>query len=293
MERIKAIKHLVLIFMDILGEGFFEILALKPGTYRRQKSDIINTKNIEPIKHFITTAENQIQKLTKTQGPLEDNEIYCRNTGSDKLLIPFLFLDEFIHLMSLMVNSDFNLMSFEDVLNFCIYWCNCHDDSYLQNPDPGMKDLLERKIISQKQYDEFQEFKTRSFRKEYYYVYRDVVNNRNSEASFFEWPIRKVSETIKIEEWNDDITSSRTIDRMKAETGSRRWNSVKDWVSIKACDRFHGKEEKLKEYEVFQSRILMAYLLENLVNSELLLKKFSQEELYTLSIKGLSYKPHN
>ena len=67
--------------MDILGEGFYELLELKPGTYRNKKNKIAHATTLNPIKDFIRNAEIQIQKLAKTQVIIEDNEIYCRDTG--------------------------------------------------------------------------------------------------------------------------------------------------------------------------------------------------------------------
>ena len=285
MERLEKIKQLVLIFLDIIGEGFNELLDLKPGTYRKYKADILATKDIHLIEKNLININSNIQKLTKTRGPLEDNEVYCRNIGSDKLLVPFYFLQEFLSLLILMISQNMEIMSIEEVLSSCLNLCNCPDESELQEPDEISYFFLKRKLITKEEYDSFYEFKRRSFRKEYYSVCRDVINNRKKDASFFEWPIRKVSETIKINDWNDDIVSSRTIDRMKNETGLRRWSSVKDWISICACDRFRKNEEKLKEYEIFQSRILMAYFFENLVNSETLLKIHKQDYLYELLIR--------
>ena len=294
MKQLKDIKHLLLIFMDILGEGFSELLELKPGTYRNKKNKITHATTLNPIKDFIRNAEIQIQKLAKTQVIIKDNEIYCRDTGSDKLLVPFLFIDEYIHLLNLLVFDGLpDSNTFEDILNLCLFWCNCHDDSFLQEPDNNTELLLEMKLISQEQYNQFMEFKRRSFRKEYYSACRDVINNRKEGKSFYDWPVRKVSETIKTIDWNndDDIVSSRTVDRMKNKPGLRRWGSIKNIISVNACDRYREEETLLKEYEVFQARILMAYFLENLVNSEVLLKEYTQDHLYELLKTGLCYKP--
>lgn len=290
MERLEEIRKLVLIFMDILGEGFYDLLNLKPGTYRRIKSNISKSKNIRPIKSFIIHTENKIQKFAKTQDIVDDNEIYCRDTGSDKLLVPFLFLDEYLHLLSLMTFNNMELMSFEQVLNTCLSCCNSQDDSYLQAPDKNMDYLFEKKLIKKEEYDNFYEVKRRSFRKEYYSVCRDVITYFTTESSFYDWPIRKLSESIKMMKWNDEIISSRTIDRMKNEIGSRRWASIKDLISIKACERFRKNEEQLKQFEIFQARLLMAHLLENIVNSYVLQKEYSYNNLVELLKKGIINK---
>ena len=282
MERLEEIKKLLLIFMDILGEGFCELLELKPGTYRSQKSKILHTKDFEIIKEFLQTVETQIQKLAKTQLIIEDNEIHCRDTGADKLLVPFLFLDEYIHLLHIMVYQEIARSdTIEVVLNACLCCCDSQDNTFIKESYIIKKHFLNEKYM---------ESICRNFRDEYYSVCRDVINNRKKGSSFFEWPIRNLTETIEIDDWCDGTVNERTIERMKTETGSRRWATIKDLISIEACDRFTNDQEKLKEYEIFQARLLMAYLLENFVNSKTLQKEYNKKYLYELLDKGLHYK---
>ena len=294
MEKIREIKQLTLVLMDILGKGFCDVVELSSENYRKYRFDIINANDLKPIKRFLNLAAQQIQKFAKTQDIPDDNEIYCRNTGSDKLLVPFYFIDEYIHLLYRVIEG-LELSNLKELINICIAFCNSQDDSALQAPDEATERLFKQGLYPEKEYKAFCEFKRRSFRKEYYSVCRDVINNRSEESSFFDWPLREISNTINSLYWNDDeeLVSSRTIDRMKGEKGTRLWKSISNIISITACDRYHKDESILKEFEIFQARILMAYFFENFVYSKTLLQEFKQADLYQMLKEGLVYKLHS
>ena len=105
----------------------------------------------------------------------------------------------------------------------------------MQEPDERTTRLFNQSLVSKKDYNDFCNFKKRSFRKEYYSVCRDVI-------------------------------------------------------SLEACDRYRNDENILKEYEIFQARILMAHFLENFVNFKTLLKNYKQVDLNQLLKDGLEYK---
>ena len=294
MEKISEIKQLTLVLMDILGKGFCEVVELKSGNYRKYRFDILNANDLEPIKRFLKLAAQQIQKFAKTQDIPDDNEIYCRDTGSDKLLVSFYFIDEYIHLLFRLLDG-LKLSGLKEFISICIAFCNSQDDSALQAPDETTERLYKQGLYPEKDYKTFCEFKRRSFRKEYYSVCRDVINNRNEESSFFYWPLCEISNTVNSLDWNDDdeLVSSRTIDRMKSEKGTRLWSSISDVISIAACDRYHKDENILKEFEIFQARILMAYFFENFVYSKTLLQEYEQADLYQMLQDGLNFKLQN
>lgn len=291
MAQLNEIKQLTLVLMDILGKGFCDVVELSSGNYRQYRHDIITANNYEPIRKFLKLAAQQIQKFAKTQDIPDDGEIFCRDTGSDKLLVPFYFIDEYIHLLFRLI-SGLELSGLKEFINICISFCNSQDDSALQAPDETTERLYKQGLYPEEEYKAFCEFKRRSFRKEYYSVCRDVINNRGETSSFFDWPLREISNTINTLDWNDDdeLVSSRTIERMKGEKGTRLWSSISDVISIAACDRYHKDESTLKEYEIFQTRILMAYFLENFVYSKTLRDEYKQEDLYQLLKDGLEYK---
>ncbi|SEP84745.1 hypothetical protein SAMN04487977_101599 [Treponema bryantii] len=291
MEKIEEIKQLTLALMDILGKGFCDVVELSPENYRQYRFNISNSKDFVPIKKFLRIATSAIQKFAKTQNIPDDGEIYCRDTGSDKLLVPFYFIDEYIHLLFRLM-SGLELSGLKDFISMCIAFCNSQDDSELQAPDATTERLFKEGLYPEEDYKAFCEFKRRSFRKEYYSVCRDVINNRDKEASFFYWPLCEISKTVNTFDWNDEneLVSSRTIERMKGEKGPRLWSSISDVISIAACDRYHKEESTLKEFEIFQARILMAYFLENFVYSKTLLKEYNQADLYQLLKDGLKYK---
>ena len=291
MDKINEIKQLTLVFMDILGKGFCDVVELSPENYRQYRFDISNAKDFVPMQKFLRIATSQIQKFAKTQNIPDDGEVFCRDTGSDKLLVPFYFIDEYIHLLYKLMDG-LELAGLKEFISICISFCNLHDDSSLQAPDKTTERLFKQGLIPEKEYKDFCEFKRRSFRKEYYSVCRDVINNRNEETSFFYWPLCEISNTVNSLDWNDDdeLVSSRTIERMKGEKGTRLWSSISDVISIAACDRYHKDEDTLKEFEIFQARIFMAYFFENFVYSKTLLKEYDQADLYQLLKDGLEYK---
>jgi len=86
--------------------------------------------SFEPIKKFLKLAAQQIQKFAKTQDIPDDNEIYCRNTGSDKLLVPFYCIDEYIHLLYRLMEG-LELSGLKEFISICIAFCNSQDDSAL------------------------------------------------------------------------------------------------------------------------------------------------------------------
>lgn len=289
MEKIEEIKQLTLALMDILGKGFCDVVELSPENYRQYRFNISNAKDFVPIQKFLRIATSEIQKFAKTQAIPDDGEIYCRDTGSDKLLVPFYFIDEYIHLLSLLM-SGLELSGLKEFIS--IAFCNSQDDSALQAPDETTERLFKEGLYPEEDYTAFCEFKRRSFRKEYYSVCREVINNRDKEASFFYWPLREISNTVNTLDWNDDdeLVSSRTIERMKGEKGPRLWSSISDVISIAACDRYHKEESTLKEFEIFQARILMAYFFENFVYSKTLLQEYNQADLYQFLKDGLEFK---
>ena len=291
MAQLNEIKQLTLVLMDILGKGFCDVVELSSENYRKYRHEIVIANNYEPIQKFLTLAAQQVQKFAKTQNIPDDGEIFCRDTGSDKLLVPFYFIDEYIHLLFRLI-SGLELSGLKEFISICISFCNSQDDSALQAPDETTDSLYKQGLYPEEEYKAFCEFKRRSFRKEYYSVCRDVINNRGEDSSFFDWPLREISNTINTLDWNDDdeLVSSRTIERMKGEKGTRLWSSISDVISIAACDRYHKDESTLKEYEIFQSRILMAYFLENFVYSKTLRDEYKQEDLYQLLKDGLEYK---
>ena len=291
MEKINEIKQLTLVLMDILGKGFCDVVELSSVNYRQYRFDISNANDFEPIKKFLKLAAQQIQKFAKTQDIPYDNEIYCRDTGSDKLLVPFYFIDEYIHLLYRLMEG-LELSGLKEFISICIAFCNSQDENALQAPDENTERLYKQVLYPEKEYKAFCDFKRRSFRKEYYSVCRDVINNRGDDSSFFDWPLREISNTVNTLDWNDDgeLVSSRTIERMKCEKGTRLWSSISDVISIAACDRYHKNEDDLKEFEIFQARILMAYFFENFVYSKTLLKEYDQADLYQLLKDGLEYK---
>ena len=291
MTQLNEIKQLTLVLMDILGKGFCDVVELSSENYRQYRHDILTANNYEPIRKFLKLAAQQIQKFAKTQDIPDDGEIFCRDTGSDKLLVPFYFIDEYIHLLFRLI-SGLELSGLKEFISICISFCNSQDDSALQAPDETTERLYKQGLYPEEEYKAFCEFKRRSFRKEYYSVCRDVINNRVEDSSFFDWPLREISNTINTLDWNDDdeLVSSRTIERMKGEKGTRLWSSISDVISIAACDRYHKDESTLKEYEIFQARILMAYFLENFVYSKTLRDEYKQEDLYQLLKDGLEYK---
>lgn len=291
MEKIEGIKQLTLALMDILGKGFCDVVELSPENYRQYRFNISSAKDFVPIQKFLKIATSEIQKFAKTQDIPDDGEIYCRNTGSDKLLVPFYFIDEYIHLLFRLM-SGLELSGLKEFISICISFCNSLDDSALQAPDETTERLFKEGLYPEEDYKVFCEFKRRSFRKEYYSVCRDVINNRDKEDSFFYWPLCEISKTVNTLDWNDEneLVSSRTIERMKGEKGPRLWSSLSDVISIAACDRYHKEESTLKEFEIFQARILMAYFLENFVYSKTLLKEYNQADLYQLLKDGLEYK---
>ena len=291
MTQLNEIKQLTLVLMDILGKGFCDVVELSSENYRQYRHDILTANNYEPIRKFLKLAAQQIQKFAKTQDITDDGEIFCRDTGSDKLLVPFYFIDEYIHLLFRLI-SGLELSGLKEFISICISFCNSQDDSALQALDETTERLYKQGLYPEEEYKAFCEFKRRSFRKEYYSVCRDVINNRGEDSSFFDWPLREISNTINTLDWNDDdeLVSSRTIERMKGEKGTRLWSSISDVISIAACDRYHKDESTLKEYEIFQARILMAYFLENFVYSKTLRDEYKQEDLYQLLKDGLEYK---
>ena len=291
MDMINEIKQLTLVLMDILGKGFCDVVELSPENYRQYRFDVSNANDFMPIQKFLRIVASQIQKFAKTQNIPDDGEVFCRDTGSDKLLVPFYFIDEYIHLLFRLIDN-LELSSLKEFISICISFCNSQDDSALQAQDETTERLYKQGLYPEKEYKSFCEFKRRSFRKEYYSVCRDVINNRGEESSFFDWPLREISNTVNTLDWNDDgeLVSSRTIERMKGEKGTRLWSSISDVISIAACDRYYKDEDTLKEFEIFQARILMAYFFENFVYSKTLLKEYDQADLYQLLKDGLEYK---
>lgn len=153
-----------------------------------------------------------------------------------------------------------------------------HDDSCV------VESLLTRenmRLLDSGEQKEYVEHVQQVFRSEYYSALWDVVERGAGNKTFYKWPIdelykecdgqkQKIDEIIKyvFGENYEDRSISSTFEKLEYESGVRRWTTFDKLFQNELKDeKLNGMLQDgnlLEKYQVFQSRMINAFVLENL-----------------------------
>ena len=283
MERTPYNIALLDIFLQAMGEGFAKNVlcfegngGLDPNNFKQKVSKMRkgNIKQTREVGNSISTGLFRLVDGAATDSTAK----YCRKEASDKYTNLY---------RRLWWSLDFRTENFfyeenEAVLAYQIaQWLvkSCekeHDDSCV------VESLLTRenmRLLDSGEQKEYVEHVQQVFRSEYYSALWDVVERGAGNKTFYKWPIdelykecdgqeQKIDEIIRYVFGDNDGNVSSTFKKLKDESGVRRWTTFdKLFQNELKDDELKAKlqdDNLLEKYQVFQSRMINAFVLENL-----------------------------
>ena len=273
------------IFLKATGEGFCEVLFTENNNERGENSNNFKQKLSKMRKgdgsalfYVYKKIDNSISNFYN----LNESEIFCEHLGSDKYFVfGFEIWDAFSRRIEVLLNSEYYEYiegKKEDFIAYILTDSLTSSIKRIISKDAFNKPMEENQnIIYSLPKDEiFKQWEERCFRNEYYTSFSDVLANLGQNKTFYKWPIDEFKITSK-EGFNSiislifeesDSTIDSTIEKMKYESGSRKWTTLEKLFKneqeiAKLKDRLEHNG-LLAKYQVFQSRMLAAFFWENL-----------------------------
>ncbi len=309
MERISYNIALLDIFLQAMGEGFARNVlcfegngGLDPNNFK-QKVNKMREGNENQAKEVRDSVSIGIRRFV--DGEATDSTVkYCRKDGSDKytnffrgLWLPLDFpLKEFLP-ENFFYEEDKAVLAYL-IVRWLVKSCEKEAGCSIDPRDvPGYQTLTledRKKYVAQVQ---------QVFRLEYYSALWDVVEHGAGNKPFYKWPIdelykgcdeEKINEIIRHVFKDNDGNVSSTFEKLKYEPGARRWTTFDKLFQNELKDKdltgLLQDGNLLEKYQVFQSRMINAFVLENLrailpreIGNELAEKVF---ELLFCHVKG-------
>lgn len=126
-----------------------------------------------------------------------------------------------------------------------------------------------------KEFDLIKRRNIRCYRHEYGPAVNDVRSHKKENKTFFKWAIdsffdeaKKADDIIKYIFGENDGSFTTTFEKLKYEPGKRNWKTFEKLFKNELKDEklmdYLKDDEDLKAYEIFQTRMISAYFLENL-----------------------------
>ena len=285
------------IFLKAVGEGFPEAVLCFEGNNKGDRQLTSNNfkQKVKKMRAGNMKQAVSVRNIVSTglfrfvDGGLDNSEKFCRKEGSDKYTKFF---------RGLWQSLDFRPENFfyEDdraVLAYLIArWLvkSCekeHDDSCVVESLVASENI---RLLASEEKETYIQQVQEVFRPEYYSALWDVVKNGGKNRTFYKWPIEelykgcdkeKVDKIIECVFLGKDMSISSTFERLQYKSGARQWttfdklfqNELKD-EKLKASLQDGNLMEK---YQVFQSRMILAFVLENL--REILPREIGEKEL--------------
>ncbi|MBO5125071.1 MAG: hypothetical protein J6C11_08110 [Spirochaetaceae bacterium] len=311
MERTPYNIALLDIFLQAMGEGFAKNVlcfegngGLDPNNFK-QKVSKMREGNIKQAKEVRDSVSIGLRRFV--DGAATDStEKYCRKEGSDKytnffrgLWLPLDFPLKKILPENFFYEENEAVLAYQ-VAQWLVKSCEKEAGCSIDPRDvPGYQTLT---LEDRKKYDEQVQ---QVFRPEYYSALWDVVKHGAGNKTFYKWPIdelykecdgqkQKIDEIIRYVFRDNDGNVSSTFKKLKVESGVRQWTTFdKLFQNELKDDELKAKLQDgnlLERYQVFQSRMINAFVLENLravlpreVGNDLAIKIF---ELLFRHVKG-------
>ena len=287
------------LFLKSLGEGFPEIInsynKKLNSNNLKQKIKAMYAGNYKAYQEINDSLYDCALAFTDASIGTESTTDFAEEQASDKYFYSFrdLFLKFFDY------DNDFLYESVEDTVAYFIaklFYSNMSSDDYKtvsQNTkfEEETRKQLSNKLgwQSEKEHEEFIEWQIRCFRPEYSSSISDVRFNKKNNKTFYKWVIDEFKKGISSEEIYNEVLEivfkgkngiNKTFEKLKREPGRRRWSSFEKLFSNEQKKSnlwkiLNKDAQYLATYEIFQSRMFVAFFLENLCDE---LPKFVGDE---------------
>lgn len=287
------------LFLKSLGEGFPEIINIYNEKLNsnnlKQKIKAMYAGNYKAYQEINDSLYDCALAFTDASIGTESTTDFAEEQASDKYFYSFrdLFLKFFEY------DNDFLYESVEDTVAYFIaklFYSNMSSDDYKtvsQNTkfEEETRKQLSNKLgwQSEKEHEEFIEWQIRCFRPEYSSSISDVRFNKKNNKTFYKWVIDEFKKGISSKEIHNEVLEivfkgengiNKTFEKLKREPGRRRWSSFVELFSNEQKKSnlwkiLNKDAQYLATYEIFQSRMFVAFFLENLCDE---LPKFVGDE---------------
>lgn len=272
------------LILTSLGPGFSDVLFQNK---RKSKGD--NSNNFKQLRKQNREGNSKSTfklhlKLVYGLQKFIDGDIFdtkstfCHKDASDKYYECYLLLLNLIKAhpknYKKECSKEIKAKFIEDKLinsyNFSEHYIGTPDEFYLNWLD-------EQKKTEEKQ--EYLKWCQQAFRKEYAYSLKKTILNFQGNKTFFKYPLEEFYNSSSQEKIDTIIKQvfgknyetneiSSTVKKLKYESGIRQWktfeNLFKNELENEDLMELLDTEELLESYQIFQSRMIIAYFLENL-----------------------------
>lgn len=271
------------IFLQAMGAGFVRNVVcfegnggLDPNNFK-QKVNKMRQGNGSQAKEVRANVSIGLRRFVDGKAA-DSTKKYCRKEGSDKytkffrgLWLPLDFpLKEFLP-ENFFYEEDEAVLAYL-ITRWLVEGCEKESGCTIEPTEVSGFQLLDSD--GQKEYIEQVQ---QVFRPEYYSALWDVVENGEGNKTFYKWPIdelykgcdkEKIDEIIKYVLRDNDGNISTTFEKLKCESGVRRWTTFDKLFQNELNDEklkaLLQDDNLLEKYQVFQSRMINAFVLENL-----------------------------
>ena len=285
-------------FSEVIGENYNLLVAgydMPPVLYRTGvKIKRITPNNFKQKIKKLNSGDKKVSfEIEKTLYYLGDlfyapslctgkdddktDETFCEEMSNEKYYYNFKTLIDsvFTHRSG----EHFFYESFEDALSYILVrkFNEAFKSEKCVVPDFLISEFeseFKRGLLTNEEYECQKNWEIRCFRHEYGTSMNDVRFNKKENRTFFKWAIDEfyknagnADEIVKYVFGENDGSVSTSFEKLKYESGKRKWktfeklfkNELKDNILMDLLK----DDETLKAYEIFQSRMLSAYFLEN------------------------------
>lgn len=270
---------LINLLLQALGDGFSKTLFFdseeKGGTVNnfKQKVHKMNKGSLRTSDEIYSLLDSRMRRFVDGKNA-DESAAYCHKKASDKYNdFYWVLISNFRRAYSLSTARNFFYEKDEDVLAYLVAEWIVPSCARGEHPDVDP-------VYGNKE-KEFLDWREEAFRPEYYTAIYDVVTNSKENKTFYKWVIDDFYENIGNKADSDKILKhsfgenrdtneiSTTFEKMKYEPGIRTWNTIDSLVQNEWNDNALMKTlklngEYLRIYQIFQARMLVAYLFENL-----------------------------
>lgn len=276
------------LFLKSLGEGFPEIInsynKKLNSNNLKQKIKAMYAGNYKAFQEINDSLYDCALAFTDASIGTESTTDFAEEQASDKYF--YSFRDLFLKFSE--YNNDFLYESVEDTVAYFIaklFYSNMSSDDYKTVSQNTKFEEETRKQLSdklgwqsEKEHEEFIEWQIRCFRPEYSSSISDVRFNKKNNKTFYKWVIDEFKKGISSKKIYNEVLEivfkgengiNKTFEKLKREPGRRRWSSFVELFSNEQKKSnlwkiLNKDAQYLATYEIFQSRMFVAFFLENL-----------------------------
>lgn len=308
-------KMLVL-FLKSLGDGFPEIIYkynkdLKPNNLK-QKIRSMYEGNEHAYSEIYYAIHNCIRAFT--YGEVADKStMFSEKESSDKYWTSFHEL--YNHFLDFEGNFFYEL--YDDVFSYFIaksFYTEISCEDYKnEEKDERLEEnqrlsLKKDNFNSEEEWKSYHDWVIRCFRPEYAFSISDVRFNKKNNKTFYKWVIKEFKNSFTTKEdkniykeiletvFKGENGISKSFDKLKTESGKRNWQTFEKLFSNeqndkKLWEKLTEDNKYLAAYQIFQSRMFVAFFLENFcAELQNFVKKENAEELIKIITCDVSRK---